>query len=79
MPCRPVSCGRAKRGVDTRLPPCGGFQKSRADGRIMTSHKETDVIEVTTATRVATSMFEQGLAQVQRPSDIRAWIEEQLY
>jgi malate dehydrogenase (oxaloacetate-decarboxylating)(NADP+) len=35
--------------------------------------------EVTTAVRVAEFMFDQGLAQVQRPDDIRAWLEGQLY
>jgi malate dehydrogenase (oxaloacetate-decarboxylating)(NADP+) len=35
--------------------------------------------EVTTATRVAEFMFDKGLAQVERPRDIRAWIEGQLY
>ena len=35
--------------------------------------------EVTTAARVAEFMFEKGLAQVERPRDIRAWIEGQLY
>ena len=35
--------------------------------------------EVTTASRVAEFMFDKGLAQVERPRDIRAWIEGQLY
>ena len=35
--------------------------------------------EVTTAVRVAEFMFDQGLAQVERPKDIRSWIERQLY
>ena len=35
--------------------------------------------EVTTATRVAEFMFDTGLAQAQRPRDVRAWIESQLY
>jgi hypothetical protein len=35
--------------------------------------------EVTTATRVAEFMFDQGLAQAEKPRDIRAWIESQLY
>jgi hypothetical protein len=34
---------------------------------------------VTTASRVAEFMFDKGLAQVERPRDIRAWIEGQLY
>jgi malate dehydrogenase (oxaloacetate-decarboxylating)(NADP+) len=35
--------------------------------------------EVTTATRIVEFMFEQALAQVERPRDIRSWIEGQLY
>ena len=35
--------------------------------------------EVTTATSVAEFMFDKGLAQVERPRDIRGWIEGQLY
>jgi malate dehydrogenase (oxaloacetate-decarboxylating)(NADP+) len=35
--------------------------------------------EVTTAIRVAEFMFDQGLAQVERPRDLRTWIEGQLY
>ncbi len=35
--------------------------------------------EVTTATRVAEFMFKNGLATADRPRDIRAWIEGQLY
>jgi hypothetical protein len=31
--------------------------------------------EVTTATRVAEFMFDGGLAQAERPRDIRTWIE----
>jgi hypothetical protein len=42
---------------------------------------QTDILatEVTTATRVAEFMFDKGQAQVERPRDIRAWIEGQLY
>ncbi len=42
---------------------------------------QTDILEteITTAARVAEFMFDQGLAQVERPSDIRTWIEGQLY
>jgi malate dehydrogenase (oxaloacetate-decarboxylating)(NADP+) len=35
--------------------------------------------EVTTAARVAEFMFDEGLAQVERPRDIRRWIEGQLF
>jgi malate dehydrogenase (oxaloacetate-decarboxylating)(NADP+) len=36
-------------------------------------------VEVETAARVAEFMFDNGLATVERPSDIRAWVEGQLY
>ena len=51
----------------------------RARGMLFPSQADILVTEVTTATRVAEFMFDQGLAQVERPRDIRAWIEGQLY
>ncbi len=51
----------------------------RARGMLFPSQADILETEVTTATRVAEFMFDQGLAQVQRPRDIRAWIEGQLY
>ena len=51
----------------------------RAKGRLFPSQSNILETEVTTATRVAEYMFDQGLAQVERPRDIRAWIESQLY
>ena len=36
-------------------------------------------IEVQAATRVAKFMFDNGLATVERPTDVRSWIEGQLY
>ena len=43
--------------------------------------RQADILEteVTTATRVAEFMFDEGLARVERPRDTRAWIEGQLY
>ena len=35
--------------------------------------------EITTATRVAEHVFDQGLATVERPKDVRAWIEAMTY
>lgn len=35
--------------------------------------------EVTTATRIAEYLFDSGLAQVERPLDIRSWMESLLY
>jgi malate dehydrogenase (oxaloacetate-decarboxylating)(NADP+) len=51
----------------------------RARGMLFPSQADILETEITTATRVAEFMFDQGLAQVERPRDIRAWIEGQLY
>jgi malate dehydrogenase (oxaloacetate-decarboxylating)(NADP+) len=51
----------------------------RAKGMLYPSQADILESEVTTATRVAESIFDQGLAPVDRPEDIRAWIEGQLY
>ena len=51
----------------------------RAKGMLYPSQANILETEVTTATRVVEYMFDQGLAQVKRPRDIRAWIEGQLY
>jgi malate dehydrogenase (oxaloacetate-decarboxylating)(NADP+) len=51
----------------------------RAKGMLFPSQANILEMEVTTATRVAEYMFETGLAQVERPQDLRAWIEGQLY
>jgi malate dehydrogenase (oxaloacetate-decarboxylating)(NADP+) len=51
----------------------------RAKGMLFPSQADILATEVTTASRVAEFMFEKGLAQVERPRDIRAWIEGQLY
>lgn len=36
-------------------------------------------VELTTATRVAEHIFERNLATVERPNDIRAWIQAMAY
>jgi malate dehydrogenase (oxaloacetate-decarboxylating)(NADP+) len=51
----------------------------RARGMLFPGQADILQMEVTTATRVAEYMFDQGLAQAERPRDIRAWIEGQLY
>jgi malate dehydrogenase (oxaloacetate-decarboxylating)(NADP+) len=51
----------------------------RAKGMLFPGQGDILEMEVTTATRVAEFMFDEGLAQVERPRDIRAWIEGQLY
>lgn len=48
-------------------------------GMLFPSQSNVLETEVTTAARVAEFMFDQGLAQVPRPKDIRAWIEKLLY
>src|SRR6266481_4643176 len=51
----------------------------RAKGMLFPGQADILETEVTTATRVTEFMFDEGLAQVKRPRDIRAWIERQLY
>jgi malate dehydrogenase (oxaloacetate-decarboxylating)(NADP+) len=51
----------------------------REKGMLFPSQANILETEVTTATRIAEFMFDEGLAQVERPGDIRAWIEGQLY
>jgi malate dehydrogenase (oxaloacetate-decarboxylating)(NADP+) len=51
----------------------------RVRGMLFPSQADILETEITTATRVAEFMFDKGLAQVERPRDIRAWIEGQLY
>jgi malate dehydrogenase (oxaloacetate-decarboxylating)(NADP+) len=51
----------------------------RAKGMLFPGQADILEMEITTATRVAEFMFDNGLATVERPSDIRAWIEGQLY
>jgi malate dehydrogenase (oxaloacetate-decarboxylating)(NADP+) len=51
----------------------------RAKGWLYPAQSNILETEVTTATRVAEYMFDNGLAQARRPKDIRSWIEAQLY
>ena len=51
----------------------------RARGMLFPSQSDILASEVTTATRVAELMFDEGLAQAPRPPDLRAFIEGQLY
>jgi malate dehydrogenase (oxaloacetate-decarboxylating)(NADP+) len=51
----------------------------RAKGMLFPSQANILETEVTTATRIADYMFDAGLAQVERPRDLRLWIEGQLY
>jgi malate dehydrogenase (oxaloacetate-decarboxylating)(NADP+) len=54
-------------------------QDLRKHGRLFPDQSNILETEVTTAIRVVEFMFDKGLAQTQRPHDIRAWIEGQLY
>ncbi len=51
----------------------------REKGMLFPSQANILETEVTTAARIAEFMFDKGLAQVERPRDIRALIEGQLY
>jgi malate dehydrogenase (oxaloacetate-decarboxylating)(NADP+) len=51
----------------------------RAKGMLFPNQENILETEVTTATRIAEFMFDQELAQVERPRDVRGWIEGQLY
>jgi malate dehydrogenase (oxaloacetate-decarboxylating)(NADP+) len=51
----------------------------REKGMLFPSQSEILEMEVTTAIRVAEYMFDAGLAHGQRPHDLRAWVESQLY
>jgi malate dehydrogenase (oxaloacetate-decarboxylating)(NADP+) len=51
----------------------------RAKGMLFPGQDNILETEITTAARVAEFMFDEGLAQVERPRDIRGWIERHLY
>jgi len=51
----------------------------RAKGRLFPDQSNILETEVTTAARIVEHMFDTGMARVERPADIRAWIEAQLY
>lgn len=54
-------------------------QDERDRGMLFPSQADVLETEVTTATRVAELIFDKGMAGVDRPEDIRAFIEGQLY
>jgi malate dehydrogenase (oxaloacetate-decarboxylating)(NADP+) len=54
-------------------------QEQRDHGMLFPSQANILEVEVAIATRTAEFMFDNGLATVQRPVNIRQWIEEQLY
>ncbi len=51
----------------------------RQKGMLFPSQSNVLEVEVTTAVRIVEHMFDQGLATIPRPKDLRAFVEEQLY
>ena len=51
----------------------------REKGLLFPGQKDVLETEITTAIAVAEYMFDAGLAQAERPEDIRTWLEAQLY
>ena len=51
----------------------------REKGMLFPSQSDVLEVEVTTAVRIVEFMFDQGLATVERPKDLRAFVEGQLY
>ena len=54
-------------------------QEMRDKGMLFPSQANILETEIATATRVAEYMFDNGLATVERPREIRSWIEAMLY
>ena len=54
-------------------------QEQRDQGMLFPSQADILEVEVAIATRVAEFIFDNGLATTERPTDIRTWIEGQLY
>jgi malate dehydrogenase (oxaloacetate-decarboxylating)(NADP+) len=54
-------------------------QASRDKGMLFPRQDDILETEVTTAARTAESIFERGLATVDRPVDLRAWLKGMIY
>ena len=54
-------------------------QDDRDRGMLFPKQSHILEVEITTATRVAEFVFDQGQATVERPKDVRAWIEGLTY
>jgi len=54
-------------------------QADRDKGMLFPPQDDILETEITTATRVAEYIFEQGQATVERPDDVRAWIKAMTY
>ena len=51
----------------------------RAKGMLFPSQRNILETEITTAARLAEWIFDQGKATVERPADIRGWLEDMVY
>jgi malate dehydrogenase (oxaloacetate-decarboxylating)(NADP+) len=54
-------------------------QEQRDHGMLFPSQANILKVEIAIAIRVAEFMFDNGLATVKRPADLRRWVEQQLY
>jgi malate dehydrogenase (oxaloacetate-decarboxylating)(NADP+) len=54
-------------------------EEQRSHGMLFPRQADILEVEVAIATRAAEYLFDHGLATVERPADIRSWIEGQLY
>ena len=54
-------------------------QAARDNGMLFPRQDQILEVEITTATRVAEHIFDRGLATVDRPDDLRAWIKGMTY
>jgi malate dehydrogenase (oxaloacetate-decarboxylating)(NADP+) len=54
-------------------------EEQLANGMLFPPQSDIFNVELTTAARVAELVFDRGLAQVERPADIRAWLECLVY
>ena len=70
---------RSERGEAARATADQVSQADRDKGMLFPRQNNILETERTTATRVAESIFERGLATVKRPTDIRAFIESLSY
>ena len=64
----------AARGTADQVSP-----RDRERGLLFPPQAQILETEITTAVRVAEYLFDQGMATVKRPEDIRAWIEQLVY
>jgi malate dehydrogenase (oxaloacetate-decarboxylating)(NADP+) len=80
-----VYAARPKRLTDEIFIVAAQASADQVDGtqrnRGMLFPPQTDILklEINTAARIVEFMFEKGLATAERPRDVRAWLEQQVY